>query len=365
MSTPPIDYLRWAKSLPTDLRHNLARSGISPVTTPELGPDFGALPLSGENADGLPALKARLAAEYGVDVSRVFTSLGASMAFYQLCSALIKPGDHVAVETPVYEPLYRVPQLLGAEVSFFERCFADRFSLPMAALRQAINAGCRLIILSHPHNPSGQALDLEQLMALAELLDDWDGYVICDEVYLDLCGGAERSLCRFHERAISIGSLTKGLGFPGLRCGWAIAPASVVEQAVYLNDFMAVVNPFPTEVMAQRILGNKQTFLVRAQGIIRQARPLMDAFVSSQPAVEWVPPSGGIIGWLRLREMDSSKFARYLFSNYRAVVVDGAYFRQPGFLRIGFGLPPAALERALDDLAAAIRAFSSDPFANM
>ncbi|MCA9522398.1 MAG: pyridoxal phosphate-dependent aminotransferase [Myxococcales bacterium] len=361
----PIEYLRFAQTLPQDLRFNFCQSGIRPVETREFGLNWPEVGLSGRNAGGMPRLRERVAKLYGVDPARVLLSLGATMVNYLLFGALIEPGDRVLVETPVYEPLYRIPAHFGATVEYVERRFEEGFALPLAAIRAGFEHGAKLLVLTHPHNPSGALLTVDELVELGQLAEEHRALVLVDEVYLELVASNDHSACHFGGSFIICNSLTKSLGFPGVRCGWAIAPPAVVEAALQFNNYILAMNPWVTESLAERILLAREQFIVRAKSIARESRPLFDSFVERDPRLDWVPPRGGVIGFVKLGGIDSAKFATFLRRKRYIMVVPGEYFRAPGFIRMGFGLPPKALEEGLGEVAATIDDYLADPFASM
>lgn len=360
-----MHYLRFAQTLPTDLRVDFCQSGIRPVELREYGLNWPEAGLSGRNAGGLPRLRERVGALYGVGPERVLLSLGASMVNYLLFGALLVPGDRVVVENPVYEPLWRVPQHFGATVEFVERRFEDGYALPLESIAQKLRSGAKMLVLTHPHNPSGVMLTVDELIALGELARETSSWVLIDEVYLEITASLELSGARFGERLIAVNSLTKSLGFPGVRCGWAIAPREVVDRALLFNNYIAAVNPWVTESLAERILLARDRFVVRAKSIARESRPLFDHFIESHERLSWVAPRGGIVGFVRLEGIDSEKFTKFLRRKRYIGVVPGEYFRAPGFVRMGFGLLPKVLEEGLAEVAATIDDYLADPFAAM
>ena len=150
----------------------------------------------------------------------------AEEGIFLLYHALLRPGDHVIVETPCYESALQVARSTGAEVSQWRRRYEDGWAHDLDALAGLIRPATRLLYLNQPHNPTGTLMArpvFEQVIGLARA----HGLVVfSDEVYRELEHDPARRLpaaCDEYERAVSLGSISKSYGLPGLRIGWIAA----------------------------------------------------------------------------------------------------------------------------------------------
>ncbi|MGE0599973.1 MAG: TIGR04282 family arsenosugar biosynthesis glycosyltransferase [Dehalococcoidia bacterium] len=153
---------------------------------------------------GLPALRAAIANLYpGLGPEDVIVTSGASEALAASALAFAGPGDRVSIPAGAYPSFRHMAERVGSEVSV-----ADLAASPM-----------ELALVNNPTVPDGRLLDLGGWLDRMALQGT---RVVADEVYLDLraCGGTMPAACR-HERAVSIGDLSKPLGLGGLRIGWA------------------------------------------------------------------------------------------------------------------------------------------------
>ena len=116
MSSLSVAYLEWARVFMGRARYDLASSGIR---TPRFEESFGEIDFNDLSAIG--KLPAAIAAYHDLPTETVTPALGTSHAIWLAYASLLSPGDEVLVERPVYEPLHRVPESLGARVSFFDR----------------------------------------------------------------------------------------------------------------------------------------------------------------------------------------------------------------------------------------------------
>ena len=79
----------------------------------------------------------------------------AEEGIFLLYHALLRPGDHVIVETPCYESALKVARSTGAEVSQWGRRYEDGWAHDLDALAGLIRPATRLLYLNQPHNPTG------------------------------------------------------------------------------------------------------------------------------------------------------------------------------------------------------------------
>ena len=136
---------------------------------------------------GDPGLRQAIAALYeraGAD--EVVVTSCAEEGIFLLYHALLKPGDHVIVETPCYESALQVARSTGAEVSQWQRRYGDGWAHDLDALAGLIRPETRLLYLNQPHNPTGTLMArpvFEQVIRLARA----HGLVVfSDEVYREL-----------------------------------------------------------------------------------------------------------------------------------------------------------------------------------
>ncbi|MGQ9686446.1 MAG: MalY/PatB family protein, partial [Thiobacillaceae bacterium] len=101
--------------------------------------------------------------------------------------ALSRPGDAVAVPTPVYNPLFEGPARLGRRVIRLPLLWdgtGHRFDFD--AIAHTLTPDTRLLLLCSPHNPGGRVWRRDELARLGELCLRHDLIVLSDEIHADL-----------------------------------------------------------------------------------------------------------------------------------------------------------------------------------
>ncbi len=203
-------YLEWAKKRSSP-RFDLAGSNILGCSIDDIESASDALNLSGHNDDGYGPLVDAIADRYRVSPEWVATANGAAGANFQVCAALLEPGDDVLVERPGYDPLLGAPRMLGANVIRFDRHFDDAYALDPDRVAHALTPRTRLIIVSSPHNPTGAQADRGALAAVGQLARSVGAHVLVDEVYLDVAGTDRDPAVLMDEVFVSTSSLTKSV----------------------------------------------------------------------------------------------------------------------------------------------------------
>src|SRR6185437_4343883 len=136
----------------------------------------------------------------------------AEEGIFLLYHALLRPGDHVIVETPCYESALQVARSTGAEVSQWRRRYEDGWAHDLDALARLIRPATRLLYLNQPHNPTGTLMPRPVFEHVIELARAHGLVVFSDEVYRELeHDPADRlpAACDEYERAVSLGSISK------------------------------------------------------------------------------------------------------------------------------------------------------------
>lgn len=370
-----LEYLPWAKSVERSARIDLTGSGVVDTVHPWSDDDearalveswSGTLEVADLcRRDVRVAARERfiqtVADRYQVEPSRVTPTLGASLAITHVLMALLRPGDQVVVERPTYEPLHRVPEMLGATVSRLERDVERGWAVRPDRLARLLTSRTRAVILSNLHNPSGVAIDRDTLLEVTELAARVGAVVLVDEVYLDYAFPPDldspiQPACRVATNCISWSSGTKCFGFSALRAGWIVAgdpdAARVIRAA---TDYLHVDEPVSTLELGARVLADADRLTAWAGRVSSAGKAVVERWMETEPRVSWVPPQAGITGCIRLPDlMNDVPFVDHLRDRYDTQVVPGSFFEAPGFVRLSFGVPPALLEEGLANISATL-----------
>jgi aspartate/methionine/tyrosine aminotransferase len=370
----PIEYIGWAQADDGGARWDLTASGVPDTCSPSHSPPWDRfadeLSLTDlSRRDLRPQITASflqaVAQRYGVAPECVIPTLGASQAIIQVLFSIARPGDHVIVERPTFEPLHRVPEMLGLSVSRLERKLEERWEPLPDRLARLLTPKTRAVILSSLHNPSGVAVDAATLSAIGEMAARVGAMVLVDEVYLDFAfdpsGEAHswRPACVTLDNGVSWSSTTKAFGFAALRAGWVVSRDRDFAQGCRsASHYFHVDPPLASLALATRVLQHAKQLTDQVNSTIAVARAVIDAWLAAETRVGWVAPSAGQTGLIRLPALTADlEFARHLLDRYGTRVVPGTMFEAPGTVRVSFNLPSPELEQALATISAALDDF--------
>jgi aspartate/methionine/tyrosine aminotransferase len=156
--------------------------------------------------------------------------------------------------------------------------------------------------------------------------------------------------------AVSWSSATKCFGYSSLRAGWIVTRDESLADALHASShYLHVEYPAATAALATEVLRQAPALRERAESQVRAARRVIDRWIAAEPRVDWIPPSAGLSGLIRLPElMQDVRFAQHLRERYETQVVPGTMFEAPGTVRVSFGLPEGELEQALANFSASL-----------
>ena len=229
----------------------------------ELEPDatarFHALRLGYTETRGAPGLRATVASLTETCSAEDVTILAAAEeAIFVAMHALLRPGDHVVVETPCYASALTVARSTGAQVSEWTRTFEDGWTHDLDALASLLRPETRLIYVNSPHNPTGTQLTGATQAAIVALARERGIVLFSDEVYRGLEHDPTTRLPQaadLYHRALSLGAPSKALGLPGLRLGWLVSRDPVLHRAIVdLKLYTTICSSAPSEFLTELAL---------------------------------------------------------------------------------------------------------------
>ena len=356
MKFKKIDYLTWARHYMGRFQIDLAKSNVKAVSKEELGAGIDHIELGGPHEDGCDELYELLAQKYGVERENVFVTNGATQAIFLTCAALLEQGDRLLLETPNYEPLYRVPLHFGAEITNLERRFERGFQIDLEEVERKVSRSTSALIMTNLHNPSGASTNPDKLLTIGQILREGNGHVLCCESYLEGALEAEVSAAvNCGQNLISIGSLSKIYGLGGVRGGWIIAPEKIINRCKEIGDYISGGTAWPTQTLTLHALKNGPRLVERTKTIVRENLSVVRAWIEEREEIEWFEPEGGTVALLKMpHEINTMKLSNLLKEKYSTLLVPGDFFSMHDFVRISIGGPRETLEKGLQNIAKAV-----------
>lgn len=347
------------------IANNLAESSFADHRLSDYGIDGDVSDLLLPYGDhrGHPPLRELVAAHVSVEPDDVLVTVGAAGALFVLATCLLERGSHLLACRPNYATNLETPRAIGADVEYLELRFEDGWRLDHDEVAARLRPETRLVSVAYPHNPTGRTLAPDELEALVALVESHPrARLLVDETYRDLAYGpplpcaASLSL-----RALSVSSVSKTYGLPGLRTGWLICrDRELAERFLAAKEQIFITGSIVDEELTARVLAERDRILPGIHERVRAQRAIVADWIGSQEPFDWVEPQAGVVAFVCLRpevDCDLDRFyARLLAAG--TYVGGGHWFEQDRrYMRVGFGWPgPEELRRGLDALLAAARA---------
>lgn len=297
----------------------------------------------------------------GLHKDNVLLTMGAAGALFIIATSLLEKDDEIVVVHPNYATNIETPRAIGAHIRAIALRFGNGFALDPEELRKAITPKTKYISVTHPHNPTGACLQEAQLTELARIAEENDLYVLVDETYRDMVFGRQLPLAAtYSKKLISISSLSKTYGLPGLRTGWIIcADQRLMDTFLAAKEQIHICGPILDEELAYRYLLHRDKHFPRIRADIAQKFNMVKNWMQTQQEWEWVEPAGGCVCFPRLRRpgnIDLGKFYSILLEKYGTYAGPGHWFGMPRhYIRLGFGWPAIGrLQEGLEALTKSV-----------
>ncbi|MGC4190969.1 MAG: PLP-dependent aminotransferase family protein [Thermomicrobiales bacterium] len=318
---------------------------------------------------GVPALRELIAQRMErvgaqVDAGEVLVTAGSTQGIELACRVFLDPGNVVVVEEPTF---------LGALETFatYEATVVgvpiDEHGMDMDVLAEVLAREPRAkLIYTIPtfHNPTGITMPLERRQRLIDLARKHNVVILEDDPYVELRYDGEPvpAVKALSNDVIYLGTFSKTIA-PGIRTGWAAAPASILAMMLSAREVMDISNDRITQ---RTVLAAARTELddriARAREIYRPRRDAMlNALAEYMPEdVTWSEPEGGFFVWITLPEsVDVTTFA-HTAAEHGTVVFPGDWFyhdkAMKNRIRLSFStVTPARIVEGVRRLGDAIR----------
>lgn len=343
--------------------YNLAESSVRDRTLGELGIEFGNLSLPYGDHYGSPELRALIADQSGADIAAddVLVTAGAAGALFIISSSLLEPGDHMVVGFPNYATNYETPNAIGARVEEHLQTFERGFSIDVDKLESQITPETRFVSLTCPHNPTGVMFsrqDLDRLVDIAERKGCW---LVIDETYREMAYGDPLPVAAsLSDRVISVCSLSKTYGVPGIRIGWLITRnPELMETFISAKEQIGITGSVLDETVACQTLQQSKTLLPQIRREIAEGLEIISDWVQGETLLEWVRPDAGVTCCVRVSDASDTQMRRFyevLKTRYRTALGPGYWFKLPNnCMRIGFGwMRPDDTRKGLQSVSRAL-----------
>ena len=343
--------------------YNLAESSITDARLGDLNLHLDDLVLAYSDHFGKPELRALLTAgSPPLQPDHVLLTVGAAAALFIVATSLLTPGDHMLVVYPNYATNVETPRQIGADTEFFQLTFDSGFQLDIDALAARIRPETRYVSITVPHNPTGAMISDAQLRQLIALVEAKGCLLLVDETYREMAyDSILPPAASLSPSVISVSSLSKTYGLPGIRLGWLMTQnAELMQTFLAAKEQIFISGSVLDEEVAYQYLLNRDAHLARIRADIARKRTLVQDWIAEEALMEWVEPQGGVVCFPRIKldaPVHVERFYATLNGKYKTMVGPGHWFEQDRrHMRVGFGWPDdTQLKTGLENISHALR----------
>ncbi len=348
------------------IMYNLSESAVRDISFKDLKLNIDEVLLCyGEHRGKLELRNEIIRNEQDLIADEVLVCPSAATALFIVSTTLLTKADHLIVLRPNYATNIETPKAIGCEISYIDLKFENNFQFNIYDIMNVIQPNTKLISITSPHNPTGIVFSHDLILEIIAFAAKKGIYVLVDETYryLHFKSKLIPYYATISDNVISVCSLSKAHGVPGIRTGWLINKnEETMHNFLAAKEQIIITNSVVDEEIAYHILKNNDKFLAPTHRHIQQNFILIKNWINNeQKYLEWIEPHAGVVCFPRIKKEYSihvDTFYKKLYEQYKTLVGAGHWFEQEDtYMRIGFGYPSKdELLQGLKNIDASIEA---------
>lgn len=381
----------------TDNANALKRAGRPVIVLGAGEPDFDTPPNIVEAAvralgrgetrytvlDGSVAMKEAVRLKFrrdnGLDfaLNEISVSTGAKQVIFNALMATLDAGDEVILPAPYWTSYADMVEICGGTVVAVRCDGAQGFRLQPAQLEAAITPRTRWLFLNSPSNPTGAAYSVEQLKALAEVLERHPHVmVLADDIYEHILydglafATPAAVVPALRERTLTVNGVSKSYAMTGWRLGYGAGPKALIAAMAVVQSQVTSCPSSVSQAAAIEALTGPQDIVRERCASFQARRDFVVGALNDMPGISCRMPEGafytfascaGVLGKRTPRGtvLDTdTDFCDHLLQDYDVAVVPGTIFGLAPYFRISYATSMAQLEEACARIARACAALT-------
>lgn len=325
--------------------------------------------------DGTAELKSAIIDKFkrdnGLEFSadQILASCGAKHSFYNLCQAVINPGDEVVIPAPYWVSYPDMTLLAGGVPVIVEAGMEQRFKITPEQLDSAITDKTRLFVINSPSNPTGVSYTRTELEALGGVLRRYPQVLIAtDDIYEHIIWG-EEPFCNIvmacpdlFERTMVLNGISKAYAMTGWRIGYAGGPAEIIRAMKKIQS-QSTSNPASiSQAASVAALNSSQSCVNSMVAEFKKRHDYVVDALNGIPGISCLTGDGTFYAFPDASEVIANKpglendldLASFLINTSGVAVVPGSAFGSPGNFRVSFATSMENLESAVKRILSAL-----------
>ncbi|MCX8123334.1 MAG: aminotransferase class I/II-fold pyridoxal phosphate-dependent enzyme [Spirochaetes bacterium] len=304
------------------------------------------------------AIASMLSSKYKIEYNpetQILITNGVSEGLDIALRAICNPGDEIIYFEPCYVSYAATIKLAHGTPVAIATHFENEFAIDINAVKKAITAKTKAIMLNYPSNPTGASINKETLEAIAAIAVDNNLLIISDEIYDAITyNGTHFSIIEIPgmaERTIYFNGFSKAYAMTGWRLGYACGPEAIIAAMNKIHQYTALCASSIAQYAAIEAIkhGKRDVAQMTAQYLKRRN------FVTSrlnEMGLSCHPPKGAFYAFPDISKtgLSSRDFALQLLKSYKVAVVPGTAFGSAydNHIRCAYATSMEQLKEAMD-----------------
>ena len=292
---------------------------------------------------------------------QIVVTSGAKQALFNLCLAVLGPGDEAIIPSPYWVSYPDMVRLADAEPVFVPAGIDEDFKITPLQLEEALTERTRLLILNTPSNPTGASYSAAELQTFEGVLKRYPDVVIAaDEIYEPIHWAEEpftsfaQACPSLYERTVTINGVSKAYAMTGWRIGYAAGAADLIRAMGTIQSQSTSNACSISQEAARAALEGDQGVVVKMVAEYRKRHDYIVGALNEIPGFECRPGEGTFYALPRVTQAleelglkDDIALTERLIEDGDVAVVPGSAFGAPGYIRLSFACSMATLEEAV------------------
>jgi aspartate aminotransferase len=326
------------------------------------------------NVDGIPELKDAIIAKFKRDNgisyerSQILVSSGAKQTIFNLCMAVLDPGDEVIIPAPYWVSYPDMVLLADGSPVMPSAGPEQGYKITAKQLAAAITPKTRMVLFNSPSNPTGAAYTRTELRALCDVLVEHPKVLIgTDDMYEKIYWAPEPFVSvltvapEFYDRTVTINGASKAYAMTGWRIGYCGGPKEIITAMGTIQGQSTSNASSISQKAAVAALAGDQQCVTDMRHAFKERHDWLNTALNSLPGVTCLPAAGTFYAFADVRGAmrnlglrDDNAFAEYLIDKAGVAVVPGSGFGAPGHMRLSFACSMQTLHKAIDRMRAVL-----------
>jgi len=264
--------------------------------------------------------------------AHLVVTCGATEAMMVAMMTVCDPGDRVGLFSPFYEN-YRADAILSGAQAVTVSLHPPAYGYDRDELRRAFSSGLKAFVLCNPSNPTGKVFTPVELREIAALAEEFDVFVITDEVYEHIVYPPHRhtyfsALPGMAARTLMCSSLSKTFAITGWRLGYVHAAPEIIAQARKVHDFLTVGAAAPLQHAVVAGLRLPASYYAGLAGEYAARRDVLLSYLD-RTGLSYTRPEGAYYVMLDISPFGYAsdvEFARWMTQEIGVAPVPGSSF---------------------------------------